>query len=118
MLQSPISLSISLSLTRTPLGCEPIETIVPDTISTYLNTSGYFSLHLLSIVHLWFSSIVTASLIVCASSSDILSALHTSFIAPFIAIVLNVIISLVFILGKFNLSCSKKYLIFSLSAEQ
>ena len=32
---------ISSSVTNTPLGCEPIDIIVPLTISTYSNNSGY-----------------------------------------------------------------------------
>ena len=42
ILHRPTVWSIGRSLIRTPLGCVPMETIVPLTMSTYLKTSGYF----------------------------------------------------------------------------
>ncbi len=82
----PNSDSISKGATTTPQGCEPTETIVPLTKSTYLNNFEYSFLKTSS-----FSS--TLLHISPTSSNDISKYLATSRMAPFNAMVLNVIMS-------------------------
>ena len=89
VVHSPISSSNGVGETTIPQGWLPQEIIVPLTMSTYLNNSGYRPL-----VSAYFSSLSTVSHISPTSSSGIFNARPTSRIAPLSAMVLNVIISL------------------------
>ena len=80
--------SIGNPATTNPHGCEPTDTIVPLTISTYSNNSLYFSL-----LFLYSSSLSTESHISPTIANGIPNARPISRIAPLSAMVLNVTMS-------------------------